>query len=75
MLTSNPFRSTSFFVGTLQTQYMNIRTRALCAFVIPWGDIAGGFLIGQFLDYQRLSIKQRARWSWVGLMVLNLALW
>ncbi|KIK69720.1 hypothetical protein GYMLUDRAFT_34120 [Collybiopsis luxurians FD-317 M1] len=63
------------YTGTLQTQYMNVRTRALCAFMIPWGDIAGGFLIGHFLDNQRMSIKQRARWSWVGLMVLNLALW
>ncbi|KAJ3970046.1 major facilitator superfamily domain-containing protein [Lentinula raphanica] len=63
------------YIGTLQTQYMNVRTRALCAFMIPWGDIAGGFLIGYFLDNQRMSIKQRARWSWIGLMVLNLALW
>ncbi|KAJ3787348.1 major facilitator superfamily domain-containing protein [Lentinula aff. detonsa] len=63
------------YIGTLQTQYMNVRTRALCAFTIPWGDIAGGFLIGYFLDNQRMSIKQRARWSWIGLMILNLALW
>ncbi|KAJ6618791.1 major facilitator superfamily domain-containing protein [Mycena sp. CBHHK59/15] len=63
------------YIGTLQTQYMNVRTRALCAFVIPFGDIAGGFLIGYFLDAKRLTIKQRARWSFVGLMVLNLALW
>ncbi|KAJ7940287.1 major facilitator superfamily domain-containing protein [Mycena leptocephala] len=63
------------YIGTLQTQYMNVRTRALCAFVIPFGDIAGGFMIGYFLDAKSLSIKQRARWSFVGLMVLNLALW
>ncbi|KAJ7074136.1 hypothetical protein C8F01DRAFT_1272495 [Mycena amicta] len=76
-----PLFFTSWFYGrhvaarTLQTQYMNVRTRALCAFVIPFGDIAGGFLIGYFLDNKRLTIKQRARWSFVGLMVLNLALW
>lgn len=63
------------YIGTLQTQYMNVRTRALCAFVIPFGDIAGGFMIGYFLDYKKLTIKQRARWSFVALMVLNLALW
>ncbi|TFK42489.1 major facilitator superfamily domain-containing protein [Crucibulum laeve] len=63
------------YIGTLQTQYFNVRTRALCAFVIPWGDIAGGFMIGYFLDNKRLSVKQRARWSFVILMVLNLALW
>jgi len=63
------------YIGTLQTQYMNVRTRALCAFVIPFGDIAGGFLTGYFLDEKRLSIKQRARWSFVVLMTLNLALW
>ncbi|KAJ7172152.1 major facilitator superfamily domain-containing protein [Mycena filopes] len=63
------------YIGTLQTQYMTVRTRALCAFVIPFGDIAGGFMIGYFLDSKRLTIKQRARWSFVGLMVLNLALW
>ncbi|KAJ7630495.1 major facilitator superfamily domain-containing protein [Roridomyces roridus] len=63
------------YVGTLQTQYMNVRTRSLCALVIPFGDIAGGFMIGYFLDMKRLTIKQRARWSFVCLMVLNLALW
>jgi hypothetical protein len=63
------------YIGTLQTQYMNVRTRSLCAFVIPFGDIAGGFMIGYFLDTKRLTIKQRARWSFVALMVLNLALW
>ncbi|KAF8891201.1 major facilitator superfamily domain-containing protein [Infundibulicybe gibba] len=63
------------YIGTLQTQYFDVRTRALCAFVIPWGDIAGGFMIGYFLDNKRMSIKQRARWSFVLLMVLNLALW
>ncbi|KAL0946515.1 hypothetical protein HGRIS_012731 [Hohenbuehelia grisea] len=63
------------YIGTLQTQYFNVRTRALCAFAIPWGDILGGFMIGYFLDNKRLSVKQRARMSFIGLMVLNLALW
>lgn len=63
------------YIGTLQTQYMNVRTRALCAFIIPWGDIAGGFMIGYFLDFKRLTIKQRARYSFIGLMTINLALW
>jgi len=63
------------YIGTLQTQYMNVRTRALCAFIIPFGDIAGGFMIGYFLDSKRLTIKQRARWSFAALMVLNLTLW
>jgi len=79
ILLLTPLFFTSWFygsyIGTLQTQYMNIRTRSLCAFMIPWGDIAGGFMIGYFLDNQRFSVKQRARWSWIGLMVLNLALW
>ncbi|KAF9030690.1 hypothetical protein BDZ89DRAFT_1064472 [Hymenopellis radicata] len=79
MLLLCPLFFTSWFygsyIGTLQTQFMNVRTRALCAFVIPWGDIAGGFMIGYFLDNKRMTVKQRARWSWVGLMVINLALW
>ncbi|KAJ3565006.1 hypothetical protein NP233_g7912 [Leucocoprinus birnbaumii] len=63
------------YIGTLQTQYYNVRSRALCAFVVPWGDIAGGFAIGYFLDHAKLSVKQRARWSWIFLMALNLGLW
>ncbi|KAJ7246011.1 hypothetical protein C8J57DRAFT_1347723 [Mycena rebaudengoi] len=65
------------YIGTLQTQYMNVRTRSLCALVIPFGDIGGGYeiMIGHFLDFKSLTIKQRARWSFIGLMVLNLALW
>ncbi|SJL00765.1 uncharacterized protein ARMOST_04079 [Armillaria ostoyae] len=79
MLLLCPLFFTSWFygsyIGTLQTQFFNVRTRSLCAFVIPWGDIAGGFMIGYFLDNKRFTVKQRARWSFIALMVLNLALW
>ncbi|KIY73174.1 MFS general substrate transporter [Cylindrobasidium torrendii FP15055 ss-10] len=79
MLMLFPLFFTSWFygsyVGTLQTQYMNIRTRSLCAFVIPFFDMAAGFATGYFLDRQSISIKQRARWAWGFLMVFNLALW
>lgn len=63
------------YIGTLQTQFFTIRTRALCALTIPFFDVLGGYAVGYFLDYQRLSIKQRARWSFVVLMIANLALW
>ncbi|EIN07001.1 hypothetical protein PUNSTDRAFT_71832 [Punctularia strigosozonata HHB-11173 SS5] len=63
------------YIGTLQTQFMNVRTRALCAFTINFADIIGGFGIGWFLDRQSMSIKARARWAFGGLMVFNLALW
>lgn len=59
----------------MQTQYFNVRTRALCALVIPMGDIAGGFMVGYFLDNTRMSIKQKARESFAVLMACNLALW
>lgn len=79
MLMLFPLFFTSWFygsyVGTLQTQYMNIRTRSLCAFVIPFFDMAAGFITGYFLDRQSISIKQRARGAWGFLMVFNLALW
>ncbi|KAJ7217209.1 major facilitator superfamily domain-containing protein [Mycena pura] len=63
------------YIGTLETQYMNVRTRALCAFILRFGDIVGGLMIGYFLDNKRLTIKQRARLSFIGVMVLNLTLW
>ncbi|KAK7034064.1 hypothetical protein VNI00_012495 [Paramarasmius palmivorus] len=79
MLFIFPLCYTSWFygsyIGTLQTQYFNVRTRALCAFTIPWGDILGGLAIGYFLDSNRFSVKQRARYSFWALMVTNLALW
>ncbi|ESK94197.1 duf895 domain membrane protein [Moniliophthora roreri MCA 2997] len=79
MLFIFPLCFTSWFygsyIGTLQTQYFNVRTRALCAFVIPWGDILGGIIIGYFLDSKRFSVKQRARYSFWALMIVNLALW
>ncbi|KAG7086164.1 hypothetical protein E1B28_002126 [Marasmius oreades] len=79
MLLLCPLFFTSWFynsyIGTLQTQYMTVRTRALCAFAIPWGDILGGFMIGSFLDWKRISVARRARWSFIGIMVFNLALW
>ncbi|KAF9454582.1 hypothetical protein P691DRAFT_806747 [Macrolepiota fuliginosa MF-IS2] len=74
-----PLMFTSWFygsyIGTLQTQYFDVRTRAFFALLIPWGDITGGLLIGQFLDFTRFSVKQRARYSFVFLMALNLGLW
>ncbi|KAL4264837.1 unc-93 family protein [Pleurotus pulmonarius] len=79
MLLLCPLFFTSWFygsyIGTLQTQYFNVRTRALCAFVIPMGDIVGGFMVGYFLDNERMSVKQKARASFGVLMTCNLALW
>ncbi|KAF4562925.1 hypothetical protein EYR40_007362 [Pleurotus pulmonarius] len=79
MLLLCPLFFTSWFygsyIGTLQTQYFNVRTRALCAFVIPMGDIVGGFMVGYFLDNKRMSVKQKARASFCVLMTCNLALW
>ncbi|KIY50808.1 hypothetical protein FISHEDRAFT_38238 [Fistulina hepatica ATCC 64428] len=63
------------YIGTLETQYFDVRTRALCAFVIPFADISAGFACGCFMDNQRLSVKQRARWAFGVIMTFNLALW
>lgn len=63
------------YIGTLETQYFNVRTRALTAFVSPFGDIIGGLAIGYFLDYPKLTKNQKARWSFIFLMSLNLGLW
>lgn len=63
------------YIGTLQTQYFNVRTRALTAFVTPFGDILGGICIGYFLDWKRLTQNQRARYAFVFLVALNLGLW
>lgn len=63
------------YIGTLRTQYFNIRSRSLCALVVPWGSIASGFFIGYLLDHTKLSVKQRARSSFIFLMILNLSLW
>jgi len=63
------------YIGTLQTQYYTVRTRALCAFILPWGDMLGGFALGYFLDMKRFSVKQRARYSFLFLMTMNMMLW
>lgn len=60
---------------TLRVRFFNVRTRGLCALVLPWADIAGGFATGYFLDQSKLSVKRRARLSWIFLMALNLGLW
>ncbi|THH11682.1 hypothetical protein EW146_g7968 [Bondarzewia mesenterica] len=63
------------YIGTLETQYFNVRTRSLTAFVTPFGDILGGICIGYFLDWKWLTENQRARAAFVFLMALNLGLW
>lgn len=74
-----PFFFTSWFyssyIVTLRVRFFNVRTRGLCALVLPWADIAGGFATGYFLDQSKLSVKRRARLSWIFLMALNLGLW
>lgn len=79
MLLLAPLMFTSWFygsyIGTLETIYYTVRTRSLSAFLIPCGDVAGGFLVGAFLDNKKFSVAQRARWSFCVLMACNLACW
>lgn len=63
------------YIGTLETQFFNVRTRGLTAFVTPFGDVLGGIAIGYFLDFKKLTKNQRAKYAFIFLMSLNLGLW
>ncbi|KZV65317.1 MFS general substrate transporter [Peniophora sp. CONT] len=79
MLLLAPLMFTSWFygsyIGTLETIYYTVRTRSLMAFLIPCGDVAGGFLVGAFLDNKKISVAKRARISFCVLMGCNLLCW
>ncbi|KAH8920221.1 MFS general substrate transporter [Atractiella rhizophila] len=63
------------YIGTLQTQYFTVRARSLTSLISPFGDILGGLVIGYFLDFKKLTRNQRAKYSFIFLMALNLGLW
>ena len=63
------------YAGSFLTLYFSVRSRALASLVSALAQIASNFIFGSFLDWKRLSLNQRARYSYIGMMALFGGTW
>jgi hypothetical protein len=52
-----------------------VRSRALASLVSALAQITANIFFGSFLDWTRLSLNQRARYSYIGIMALFGGVW
>jgi hypothetical protein len=55
--------------------YFSVRSRALASLVTALAQVLATAIMGCFLDYKRLSINTRARYGFLGMMVLSGGVW
>jgi hypothetical protein len=63
------------YIGSYMTTYFSVRARALASLVTALAQVVATALMGSFLDYKRLSINQRARFGFLGMMVMSGGVW
>ncbi|CAK3902902.1 DUF895 domain membrane [Lecanosticta acicola] len=67
------FAEAVFF--TFQGLWFSVRARALGSFLSGIVAIAGGNILGLFLDNKKLAARLRSRWSFIVIMTLQGAWW
>lgn len=55
--------------------YLSVRSRALASLVTALAQVLATAMMGTFLDYKRLSINTRARYGFLGMMILSGGVW
>lgn len=63
------------YAGSYLSLYFSVRSRALASLVSALSQITANFFFGNFLDLRRLSINQRARYAYIGMMALFGGVW
>ncbi|KAL3440268.1 major facilitator superfamily domain-containing protein [Aspergillus insuetus] len=63
------------YAGSYLTLYFSVRARALASLISALGQITANFFFGTFLDWQRLTLNQRARYSYIFMMALFGGTW
>ncbi|KAJ4346396.1 uncharacterized protein N0V89_010325 [Didymosphaeria variabile] len=59
----------------IKTYYFGVRARALMGFVGNFGTLLSSQLISMFLDYKKLSVKQRITFGFYYVIVLHILAW
>lgn len=55
--------------------YFSVRSRALASLVTALAQVLSTAIMGSFLDYKKLSINARARYGFLGMMVMSGGVW
>jgi hypothetical protein len=63
------------YAGSYLSLYFSIRSRALASLISALAQITANIFFGSFLDWQRLTLNQRAKYSYIGMMSLFGAVW
>ncbi|KAK6215664.1 DUF895 domain membrane protein [Colletotrichum tabaci] len=63
------------YAGSYLSLYFSVRSRALASLVSALAQITANFFFGHFLDWTRLTINQRARFAYIGMMALFGGTW
>ena len=63
------------YIGSYMTLHFSTRSRALASLVTALAQILATGIMGTFLDWKRLTINQRARFGFLGMMALSGGIW
>ena len=63
------------YAGSYLSLYFSVRSRALASLVSALAQITANLFFGSFLDWQRFTLNQRAKYSYIFIMTLFGAVW
>lgn len=63
------------YAGSYLSLYFSVRSRALASLVSALAQITANLFFGSFLDWQRFTLNQRAKYSYIFMMTLFGAVW
>ncbi|KAL0938550.1 DUF895 domain membrane protein [Colletotrichum truncatum] len=63
------------YAGSYLSLYFSVRSRALASLVSALAQITANFFFGHFLDWTKLTISQRAKFAYIGMMALFGGTW
>ena len=63
------------YIGSYMTLHFSTRSRALASLVTALAQILATAMMGTFLDWERLTVNQRARFGFLGMMALSGGIW
>lgn len=55
--------------------YFSVRSRALASLVTALAQVLATGIMGTFLDWKQLSLNQRARFGFLGMMIISGGIW
>lgn len=63
------------YIGSYMSLYFSVRSRALASLVTALVQVLATGIMGTFLDWKQLTLNQRARFGFLGMMILSGGVW